>query len=49
MLPRSEYPRPQFKRDHFTCLNGEWDFMFDDDNIGLKEKWYRQGQVLEIV
>ena len=21
-----DYPRPQFKRDSFICLNGEWDF-----------------------
>ncbi|MCH4887028.1 glycoside hydrolase family 2 [Acidaminobacter sp. JC074] len=40
MLPRSEYPRPQFQRNHFTCLNGDWDFKFDDNNMGLKEKWY---------
>ena len=25
-LPRSEYPRPNFRRDNWLCLNGEWDF-----------------------
>ena len=25
-LPRSEYPRPNFKRDLWLCLNGEWEF-----------------------
>ncbi len=25
-LPFSEYPRPQFKRKSYFCLNGEWDF-----------------------
>ena len=25
-LPLSEYPRPQFVRDGYICLNGEWDF-----------------------
>ena len=25
-LPRSEYPRPDFRRDSWLCLNGEWDF-----------------------
>ena len=24
--PHSYYPRPQFKRDSFFCLNGEWNF-----------------------
>ena len=24
-LPLAEYPRPQFKRDSYLCLNGEWD------------------------
>jgi beta-galactosidase/beta-glucuronidase len=25
------YPRPQLVRDNWLCLNGEWDFAFDDD------------------
>ena len=25
-IPWNEYPRPQFKRDSFICLNGLWDF-----------------------
>ena len=42
-LPRPEYPRPQFVRENnWINLNGEWDFAFDEDNIGLKEKWYRE-------
>ena len=42
-VPRSEYPRPQFKReDNWLNLNGEWDFAFDDANIGLLEKWYKE-------
>ena len=35
-----EYPRPQFKRNEWLNLNGEWNFAFDDNEIGLKEKWY---------
>ena len=23
-IPHSEYPRPQFKRDSYLCLNGKW-------------------------
>ena len=26
-IPLSEYPRPQFKRDSYLCLNGLWDFI----------------------
>ena len=28
--PLSEYPTPQFARDSFLCLNGEWDFYIDE-------------------
>ncbi|MDQ0886580.1 beta-galactosidase/beta-glucuronidase [Paenibacillus sp. V4I9] len=37
-----DYPRPQFVRDSWFNLNGEWDFRFDDDNVGEIEKWYKQ-------
>ena len=41
---RSEYPRPNFKRDSFMCLNGSWDFGFlksesdfyNEDALNLK-------------
>lgn len=36
---RQEYPRPQFVRDEWMNLNGEWDFAFDDQKVGLSEKW----------
>ncbi|GGA40649.1 glycoside hydrolase family 2 protein [Paenibacillus physcomitrellae] len=38
-IPRTEYPRPQFERKNWLCLNGEWEFAFDDANIGEKEQW----------
>ncbi len=25
------YPRPQFRRSHWQCLNGSWSFAFDDE------------------
>lgn len=41
-IPRSEHPRPQFIRNEWLCLNGEWQFEIDagDSGIerGLKEK-----------
>ena len=33
-IPRSEYPRPQFKRDEWLCLNGEWEFEIDAGDSG---------------
>lgn len=41
--PRPEYPRPQFRRDRWTNLNGEWSFAFDDDDVGLAEGWQDTG------
>ena len=40
-IPRPEHPRPDFMRDTFYNLNGDWEFAFDDNNIGLKEGWYK--------
>jgi beta-galactosidase/beta-glucuronidase len=34
-----DYPRPQFVRENWLNLNGEWSFRFDDDNAGEREKW----------
>ena len=31
-----EYPRPQFRREDWQGLNGEWEFAFDDKNEGIK-------------
>lgn len=41
MAYRTEYPRPDFVRDSYQCLNGTWKFSFDDENVGIDEKWYR--------
>ena len=34
-IPRSEYPRPQFVRDDWLCLNGEWSFEIDQGDSGI--------------
>ncbi|MFB5660480.1 glycoside hydrolase family 2 protein [Alteribacillus sp. HJP-4] len=36
---RTEYPRPQFKRNSWMNLNGAWSFDFDDQNEGENKKW----------
>ncbi len=38
-VPRPEYPRPQFRRQDWTNLNGEWRFAFDDGDVGRAEGW----------
>ncbi|RAP74514.1 glycoside hydrolase family 2 protein [Paenibacillus montanisoli] len=38
---RTDYPRPQFVRQQWESLNGEWEFEFDDDRIGSKEQWHK--------
>lgn len=38
---RTEYPRPQFRRDSWLNLNGQWDFSFDDQNEGETNLWYK--------
>lgn len=37
MSSRTEYPRPQLKRDSYICLNGKWDFTIDT-GVSLKER-----------
>lgn len=36
-----EYPRPQLVRRGWTCLDGSWEFEYDDRGIGLREHWER--------
>jgi beta-galactosidase/beta-glucuronidase len=31
LVPRPEFPRPDFERSNWMCLNGSWDFEFDDE------------------
>ncbi len=35
-LPRSEYPRPQFRRADWQCLNGTWEFEIDSGDSGFE-------------
>ena len=37
-----------FIRDNWYGLNGEWEFAFDDENKGVKEKWYNKTLPLKI-
>jgi len=44
---RQEYPRPQFERDSWLNLNGQWDFQLDPTNKGMEEKWFDQPNFTE--
>lgn len=37
---RTDYPRPQFERNHWLNLNGAWEFEFDDERVGDQERWH---------
>ena len=34
-IPRSEHPKPQFQRDNWINLNGEWAFEIDNGCSGI--------------
>lgn len=44
-MARAEYPRPQFVRDTWVCLNGEWEFDYDDKDAGERERWYEEAEL----
>jgi len=46
-IPRPEHPKPQFKRSDWQNLNGAWNFAFDDQNLGEKDKWYKKEELEE--
>ncbi|MBO3767747.1 MAG: glycoside hydrolase family 2, partial [Candidatus Brockarchaeota archaeon] len=36
-----KHPRIDFRRENFLNLNGEWEFDFDDEDIGELQTWYK--------
>ena len=45
---RNEYPRPQFRREKWQALNGEWEFAFDDKNDGIKGGLWQGNKALPL-
>ncbi|WP_168121753.1 sugar-binding domain-containing protein [Paenibacillus sp. HB172176] len=37
-----DYPRPQWLREDWQLLNGEWGFRFDDQFEGERSKWFNE-------
>jgi beta-galactosidase/beta-glucuronidase len=46
-IPRPEHPKPQFYRDTWLSLNGEWNFGFDLGFSGAEEDWPKDGTRLD--
>ena len=45
---RRENPRPQFRRENWQSLNGEWEFAFDDKNDGVKSGLWQGKKALPL-
>ena len=43
LIPRPEYPWPDLVRKDWLNLNGEWEFAFDDEYRGVRERWFEPG------
>ncbi len=46
-IPRPEHPRPDFRREAWVNLNGDWAFCFDPEDVGLDRQWYRPGHAFD--
>lgn len=46
-IPRAEHPKPQFKRNLWQNLNGEWDFCFDHGRSGIERKLYENNNAFD--
>ncbi len=46
-LPRSEYPRPNFRRGRWLCLNGEWEYETDRAMSGRERRLYEADSLPE--
>ncbi len=47
MISRPEHPNPQFQRETWLNLNGEWQFAFDFGRSGIERKLYLGGAEAE--
>ncbi len=46
-IPRCEHPKPQFQRENWINLNGEWDFCFDNGRSGIARRFYEDYSVFD--
>lgn len=43
MIYRQEHPNPQWERENWRCLNGEWEFEFDFGRTANERELYKKG------
>lgn len=41
------HPRPQMTRPRWTDLNGPWAFAYDDDDVGIHDRWQTRVDVFD--
>lgn len=46
-IPRPEHPKPQFMRDSWLNLNGEWNFCIDNGRSGQARKFFEDASVFD--
>ena len=46
-IPRSEHPKPQFQRENWLNLNGEWDFCIDNGRSGIARKFFENTEAFD--
>jgi len=44
MAYREEHPKPQFMREHWQNLNGQWQFEIDRGESGLTARFTRRAR-----
>ena len=44
-IPRPEHPNPQFERENWVNLNGEWEFELDRGVSGIDRKFYERNSL----
>ncbi len=46
-IPLPEHPRPDFEREEWINLNGNWGFRFDQEDVGLRDQWFNEADFEE--
>ena len=47
LIPRPEHPKPQFLREQWLNLNGNWDFAIDNTLSGEEKGWYKDASAFD--
>src|SRR2546429_641551 len=41
------HPRPQLRRSEWVDLCGSWNFAFDDEDLGIHERWFEHAEAFD--